>query len=820
MPDIAREKNFIAKLKEEDRVVTSQEDKAEVLLNYYTNLIGSVENREHTLDLEALGIQQHDLEALDAPISEEEVWTVIKQLPADKAPGPDGFTGRFYKSCWPTIKEDIMAAVSAVWRRDFRNFRLLNSAYITLLPKKDEATEAKDFRPISLIHSFAKLIMKILANRLAGQLDSMVSKNQSAFIKGRFIQDNFMLVQQTARFFHAQKQPRILLKLDISKAFDSVSWSFLLEVLQKLGFGRIFQDMLSGLLTTSSTQVLLNGVPGEFISHRRGLRQGDPLSPMLFILVMDTLNLMVTRASEAGLLQLLSSRSIQHRLSLYANDVVFFLRPAATDIDLTISMLQLFGEASGLKTNIQKSSVAPIQCSAQDIEVVQTRLPCQLTEFPVKYLGLPLSLKKLTKTQLQPLIDRLADLLPGWKADLMTRMGRTIQVQFVIMATVIYHAMALELPPWAYKAINKITRNYMWRGRKEAKGGHCLLAWSKVTRPKELGGLGIADLKNLNRALRVRWLWLKKTDPTKPWATLPFQTNECVQALFSLAVASEVGDGTSTLFWNDRWLLGQSVQDLSPLIYSTVPRRIANKRTVAKAMRDFTWLRDIHGTASLDVISELLTLGDFVSEVALQPDVPDTHQWRLSASGQYTAKSAYEALFQGATQFDPWERIWRTWAPGKCKFFLWLAAHNRCWTADRLANRNIPHPEHCPHCDQEPETIDHLLISCVFARQFWHTLLQRLGLGALSPEPSEASFQKWWSKISGVVSHLTQKCLNTAVILGAWSLWRHRNECVFDGSSPNLSKALTMAGEESRLWSMAGPKDFSLLFSHAQEAGD
>jgi hypothetical protein len=113
--------------------------------------------------------------------------------------------------------------------------RLLNSAFITLLPKVEAPQGAKDYRPISLVHSFAKLVTKILANRLAGRLLQMVSPNQSAFIKKCFIQDNFMLVQQTAHFLHQQKQPRILFKLDISKAFDSVSWAFLIEVMRTIG---------------------------------------------------------------------------------------------------------------------------------------------------------------------------------------------------------------------------------------------------------------------------------------------------------------------------------------------------------------------------------------------------------------------------------------------------------------------------------------------------------------------------------------------------------------------------------------------------------
>lgn len=167
---------------------------------FYSTLLGVNMDRDTTINLEEVNIPSHDLTELDAPFSEEEVWKTISSLPSDKAPDPDGFTGKFYKTCWQIIKVDIMAAVSAVWSRKIRNFEQLNSAYITLLPKKEEATSIRDFRPVSLVHSFAKLITKLLANRLVGRLDQMVSPNQSAFIKGRFI-----------------------LKLNITKTFDSVS---------------------------------------------------------------------------------------------------------------------------------------------------------------------------------------------------------------------------------------------------------------------------------------------------------------------------------------------------------------------------------------------------------------------------------------------------------------------------------------------------------------------------------------------------------------------------------------------------------------------
>ena len=142
-----------------------------------------------------------------------------------------------------------------------------------------------------------------------------MATNQSAFTRGRCTHGNFMLVQQTIKVLHRRKISSLFLKLDISKAFDSVDWAFLLEILSHLGFGTVWRNLIANLLQSASTQVILNGEPGAFIAHQRGLRQGDPLSPMLFILVMDVLNSLFTKPDSEGLL--LPLHSTGQRLSLY-----------------------------------------------------------------------------------------------------------------------------------------------------------------------------------------------------------------------------------------------------------------------------------------------------------------------------------------------------------------------------------------------------------------------------------------------------------------------------------------------------------------------
>ena len=133
---------------------------------------------------------------------------------------------------------------------------------------------------------------------------------------------------------------------------------------------------------------------------------------------------------------------------------------------------------------------------------------------------------------------------------------------------------------------------------------------------------------------------------------------------------TELGDGTHTLFWEDRWLHGQHIIDIAPHLHSRVAKRIIKKRTVAEALNEHLWISDVRGASSARALVEYLSLWDLIMDFPLQPSVEDAHIWLFSSSGKYSAKSAYEYLLQGATQFRPWERIWKSWAPGKCKFFL------------------------------------------------------------------------------------------------------------------------------------------------------
>lgn len=180
-------------------------------------------------------------------------------------------------------------------------------------------------------------------------------------------------------------------------------------------------------------------------------------------------------------------------------------------------------------------------------------------------------------------------------------------------------------------------------------------------------------------------------------------------------------------------------------------------------------------------MTEYLNLWNRLSDFVLQPEVEDSHTWQLSSSEKRTLQNLHEGLFIGAIQFQPWERIWKNWAPGKCKFFMWLVANNKCWTTHCLTRRGLAHLECCPLCDQVEETIDHLLVSCVYNREVWFHILQRFGLQPLSPRPDNISSNNRWassvSRVNGQIKKRYQLYRNFGVLVNLQSP-------VFDGITP------------------------------------
>ena len=271
-------KNYIESVSVGDVKLVREEEKAEAFFRHFDSILGTRCNNEASLDFASLGLPTVDTSMLDICFSEEEVWRIIQEIPVDRAPGPDGFTGLFYRRAWSIIKPDIMRAFHALWALDGRSLYLINQAYIVLLKKKDFTSAISDYRPISLIHSFAKLFTKVLASRLTPLMQQLVRANQSAFIRGRIIHENFRAVQLSAKLLRRNKRPSALLKIDIAKAFDTVSWSFLFQLLDHMGFSRRWINWMSMLFSSASTRIILNGAPGRRICHARGLRQGDPLA--------------------------------------------------------------------------------------------------------------------------------------------------------------------------------------------------------------------------------------------------------------------------------------------------------------------------------------------------------------------------------------------------------------------------------------------------------------------------------------------------------------------------------------------------------------
>jgi hypothetical protein len=235
--------------------------------------------------------------------------------------------------------------------------------------------------------------------------------------------------------------------------------------MRHVGFSQKWMDWTSTLLSTAITRVCLNGAQGNRICHAHDLRQGDPLSPMLFVLVIEVLDALIRKANDWALFSRFGVQSIRHRTSLYADDFIMFISPTSIDLGLYHTIFQVFEEASGLGCNLSKCQMAPIRCTPDQILVAASAFPCQIVDFPIKYLGIPLSVKKLPRSVLQPLADKVADKLLIWQGKLMHQSGILVLIKTTLSSISIYTSISIELPPWLLKCLVKLMKAFLWSGQ-------------------------------------------------------------------------------------------------------------------------------------------------------------------------------------------------------------------------------------------------------------------------------------------------------------------------------------------------------------------
>lgn len=450
-------------------------------------------------------------------VTPEEIKAVLFSMPNNKSPGPDGFNAEFYKFSWEIIGAEFIIAVQAFFDKGFLP-KGVNSTILALIPKRTEATEMKDYRPISLCNVFYKVISKIIANRLKVILPQFVAANQSAFVSERLLIENILLATEIVKDYHKESiSSRCAIKIDISKAFDSVQRSFLLNVLAALNFPQQFIHWISLCISTASFSVQINGELSGYFQSTRGLRQGCALSPYLFVIVMDVLSKLLDKAASArqfGYHPRCKNMGLTHLAS--ADDFMVLSDGRVDSVEGIVAVFDDFAKASRLRISMEKSTIFLAGVTEEVTLDIKTRFRFHEGHLPVRYLGLPLVTKCMTTQDYQPLIETIRKKIGSWTNRYLSYAGRLELIGSILWSISSFWLSAFRLPKFCIREIDKICSGFLWSGcdlnPKKAK-----IAWEAICRPKTEGGLGLRSLQEINKVTCLKLLWRLLTNRTSLW---------------------------------------------------------------------------------------------------------------------------------------------------------------------------------------------------------------------------------------------------------------------------------------------------------------
>ncbi|KAK1300235.1 hypothetical protein QJS10_CPB13g01231 [Acorus calamus] len=668
--------NTIRKVQLEDGSYSSDPG---VIKRHASQFFHNLLNRENTSLIHPLSpsvkLSEVERQNLCAPVSDAEIRSALFSAKALSSPGPDGFPARFFQVYWNVVKEDFISAIKSFFISGFL-LRQLNHSFISLIPKTKHADSFDNFRPISLCNSVYKTITKIMSERLQGVLPKLVLPNQSAFVKGRNIVHNTMLAHELVRYLGTSSSSgRACVKVDLRKAFDSVRWDFLKEVLNSLNFPGSWVQLILQCVQTASFSVLVNGSPVDFFQAKCGLRQGDPLSPLLFVLVMNALSHSIEEAVNSGRLGrfINSAHNISHLC--FADDLIIFTDCSHASAIALQLILSDFSKASGLSLNPSKSQLF----TSNDGNFLSTGLGIPICQLPVKHLGLPLQSSYLSNASCSPLVDKVRKRLQVWTAIYLSKAGRVELINSVLINLSFYWTAGFSLPKKTVKTIEQICRRFLWAGEEGRMKLHAV-SWADVCLPRAEGGLGIKRVSEWNLAALGTRLWEIATNNQSLWASWIKKRYCRRNTVWNASPSSSdsplwkkilntaqwlrvqvqyiIFEGTTINLWEDPWLKGFGLKhhfNGQTNLHWGPP----NSTPVASLIHAGKWKKPIHWPAGFDAIWEA------INELEIGGCGSDILIWTGSKTGQGAINDGEKMILQFILALT----IWTIWQARNEKIF-------------------------------------------------------------------------------------------------------------------------------------------------------
>ncbi|XP_074374335.1 uncharacterized protein LOC141714732 [Apium graveolens] len=777
-----------------------EEDKqtqGDVVLNCITQTVSEQQNR---FLLEA--------------VTDEEVKNAVFHMHPDKAPGPDGMTPAFFQKNWKVVGKDVVLMV----RKFFTTGVLMdniNSTNIVLIPKKKNPSRLTELRPIALCNVIIKIITKVIANRLKHVLDCVISDTQSAFLPGRLITDNVMISFEVMHYLKKKKFGKdgfMALKLDMSKAYDRIEWKFLQDILLKMGFDSWWIHLILQCVSTVDYTI----VHGEFemgpIKPSRGLRQGDPLSPYLFIICAEGLSAM-TRYYEAktwlhGIRICRRAPTISHML--FADDSYLYCKAETGEALKVMELLNYYERASGQRINRDKSTVF---FSANVISYNKESV-CQVLRIPeaddkARYLGLPNILGRNKTVIFGYLKDRVNASIQKWNAKCVSKPAKEILIKTVAQTLPSYAMNVFLLPLELTREMEKAMSRFYWNSSQESSSKITWMSWDRLTRHKHAGGLGFKCLRDVNLSMLGKQCWRLITNPdslvARVYKAKYYANTSFMEAKLGSSpsfIWRSIAEARRVISAGSNWRIGtgKEITILGQPWLNNVENPFTS--TVSPALTNQTvFSLFCTGTKDwdMDVINDIFDDRDklCIVNTRVEQDLDkDILCWRLENSGQYSVKTAYKLLqeqkgaWPAAGNSVFWKKIWNIKAPPKALNSVWRAISYCLLTKTVLQTKHVALDNICPVCNEEPETIFHSLVQCKSAALCWQVYNARIITNVTM------EFPEWLE--SNLLAQLAHT--NAKIITLCWSIWRARNDLVWRNKRWSPMKIVAKAWEYLSQW--------------------